>query len=61
MSPETIDEASKLTNYSQEKIRNMKLDEVLVIRRGERPVLTKRYDTYSDEVFLNMKKKDKVL
>lgn len=61
MSPETIEEASKLTNYSQEKIRNMKLDEVLVIRRGEKPVLTKRYDTYSDAAFLNMKKKGKAL
>ena len=55
MSPETIDEASKLANYSQEKIRNMRLDEVLVIRRGEKPVLTKRYDTYSDEAYLSMR------
>lgn len=61
MSAGTIEEASKLSNFSQERIRNMNLDEVLVLRRGEKPVLTKRYNTYSDEAFMNMKKKDKVL
>lgn len=60
MSPETIEEASKLSNFSQERIRNMKLDEVLVLRRGEKPVLTNRYNTYGDSMYMEFVGKQKV-
>lgn len=60
INPEVIEAASKISNFSEERIRNMKLDEVLVVRRGEKPVLAKRHNTYTDDLYIKMLRKAKV-
>ena len=48
LSVDTIKNASQLSNYPADKIRKMKVDDLLVIRRGQEPKMTTRYNTFDD-------------
>lgn len=51
LSPNTITRMSEIANLPRERVSQLPLEHVIVIRRGSKPVIARRYQTFDDPLY----------